>query len=483
MRNLLANLNLRTKLLFMMVALCFLSVVALLFLFAQTEKDLIDEVRRHTEDLSTAIQISIEQMSKQSGKGAGEIEAFKGFAGFRKKGIRAISVVNSSRDVIASSNPRLIGKKLNVKGESVKSIGNLTEYATSSGASKVYDILLPVVVGKELLGYIHIETQFEDFADVARSNHRYRLVATLLIFSIGILAAIYLSRRYSGPIQSIADAAQRVAAGDLSVRVEADRNDEIGRLTSNFNDMVRKLNENRELESRLRQAEHMSQIGTLASGIAHEVRNPLNMINLSIDHMRASYAPGDPDLRAGFAATVAGIKSEIERLDGMVTNFLNFGRPLSLQLKRLRVEPLIDETAALLSDSLSEQKITLAKAFSAAPTFVDADYRLLKTCFLNILINSVQAMPFGGAITVSTTARAGVVSVEIKDTGCGVAPENIGKVFDPYFTTRETGIGIGLALTKRVVEEHGGTISMASELDIGTTVTVDLPQSPKEYSS
>ncbi len=477
MRNILPNLNLKTKLLFMMVSLCFLSVAALLVLFAQAEKDLIDEVRRHTEDLSTAIQISIEQMSKASGKGTSEIEAFKGLAGFKKKGIRDISVVNSSRDVIASSNPRLIGKKLRVKGESVKNIGNVTEYTTSSGASKVYDILLPVVVGKDLLGYIHIETQFEDFADVARSNHVNRLAATLVIFSIGILAAIYLSRRYSGPIQTIADAAQRVAGGDLSVRIEADRGDEIGRLSRNFNDMVGKLSENRELESRLRQAEHMSRIGTLASGIAHEVRNPLNMINLSIDHLRASYAPEDPGRREGFTATVAGIKSEIERLDGMVTNFLNFGRPLHLQLKRLQVEPVLDETVALISDSLAEQKISLKKDFSASPCFVEADYRQLKTCFLNILINSVQAMPEGGSVTVRTSSRGPVVAVTVEDTGCGVAPENVPKVFDPYFTTKETGIGIGLALTKRVVEEHGGTITIASEVDRGTTVTVELPQS------
>ncbi|MBI5468910.1 MAG: HAMP domain-containing protein [Deltaproteobacteria bacterium] len=475
--NLLSNLNLKTKLLFMMVSLCFLSIVFLLILFAQAEKDLIDEVRRHTEDLSTAIQISIEQMSRANGKEAGEIEAFKGLAGFKKKGIRDISVVNSSRDVIASSNPRLIGKKLNVKGESFKNIGNVTEYTTTAGGRKVYDMLLPVVVGKELLGYIHIETQFEDFADIARGNHINRLAATLVIFSIGILAAMYLSRRYSEPIQSIADAAQRVASGDLSVRLEADRNDEIGRLTRNFNDMVGKLNENRELESRLKEAEHMSKIGTLASGIAHEVRNPLNLINLSIDHLRASYSPDDPGKREGFTATVAGIKSEIERLDGMVTNFLDFGRPLRLQLKRLQVEPVLDETFSLLFDSLSEQKITLKKEFAGSPCFVEADYRHLKTCFLNILINSIQAMPEGGSILVRAYSHDGAVSVAVEDTGCGVGPENIRKVFDPYFTTKETGIGIGLALTKRVVEEHGGTISITSVVDSGTTVTVDLPQS------
>ncbi|MBI5587491.1 MAG: HAMP domain-containing protein [Deltaproteobacteria bacterium] len=477
MQNIFSNLNLKTKLLFMMVSLCFLSIAFLLFLYAQAEKDLIDEVRHHTEDLSTAIQISIEQMSQAKEKDAKGIEGFKGLTGFKKKGIRAISVVNSARDVIASSNPRLIGKKLSVKGESVRNIGNVTEYTTTTGGQKMYDILLPVVIGKEKLGYIHIETQFEDFADIARKNHRNRLVATLVIFSIGILAAMYLSRRYSEPIQTIADAAQRVAGGDLSVRLEAGRHDEIGRLTRNFNDMVGKLNENRQLEFRLKEAEHMSKIGTLASGIAHEVRNPLNLINLSIDHLRAMYPPDDERKREAFLSTVASIKSEIERLDGMVTNFLNFGRPLHLQFKRLQVEPVLEETFSLLNDSLSEQNIILKKEFSAGPCFVMADYRHLKTCFLNILINAIQSMPDGGRLRVETSLLGGAVCVRIEDTGCGIGTENLQKVFDPYFTTKEIGIGLGLALTKRVVEEHGGRISISSVVDQGTTVTVNLPQS------
>ncbi|MEK7773150.1 MAG: HAMP domain-containing protein, partial [Deltaproteobacteria bacterium] len=281
MRNILSSLTLKTKLLFMMVSLCFLSVTFLLFLYGNAEKDLLDEVRRHTEEFSTAIQISIEQISR-SNEGT-YLNQLKGLAKLKKKGIKEISVVNNARDVIASSNPLLIGRKLSIKGESFKNIGNVTEYTTTTEGQKIYDILLPVVVGKERLGYIHISTQFDDFAAIARRNHRNRLIATLAIFSIGILAAMYLSKKYTEPMLKIAQAAHKVAGGDLSVRLKVAGDDEIGKLTQNFNDMVKKLNDNRELEAKLKEVEHMSKIGTLASGIAHEVRNPLNFINLSID--------------------------------------------------------------------------------------------------------------------------------------------------------------------------------------------------------
>ncbi len=474
-RNVLSSLSLKTKLLVIMVSLCFLSIASLLFIYAQAEKDLIDEVRRHTEELSEAIQISIEQMSQSSEKV--NIEKLRGLANLRKKGIKEISVINNGRDVIASSNPSLIGKKLSIKGESVKNIGNVTEYTSTTEGQKRYDILLPVVTGKTLLGYVHIATQFDDFTSIARANHRNRLIATLAIFSIGILLAMYLSNKYSEPIQSIADAAQRVAGGDLTVRLKVEDNSELGRLTRNFNDMVIKLGEKRELEARLKEAEHMSKIGSLASGIAHEVRNPLNLINLSIDHLRATNAPEDADKKESFLSTIAGIKSEIERLDGMVSSFLNFGKPLHLNPESVGLGPILNETMLLLSDRCAEQKISAEMKPAGELPKVMADYRQMKTCFLNLLLNAIQSMPYGGSLIVEPSLSGGEVRVTIEDTGCGISPENMARIFEPYFTTKDLGIGLGLALTKRIIEEHGGMLSISSVMDKGTTVTVSLPAS------
>lgn len=458
----------------MMVSLCFLTIALLFALYGKAEKDLIEGVRRHTEELSTAIQISMEQMSQS--KDERGIGGFKDLAQLKRKGIKEISVINNVREVVASSNARLIGKKLHVKGETFKNIGNLTEYTTTTEGQKRYDILLPVVVGKERLGYIHITTEFEDFADIAMINHRNRLVATIGIFSIGLLLALYLSETYTKPIQSIAEAAHSVAGGDLSVRLGTDNLDnELSRLTDNFNNMVEKLSENRELEKRLKEAEHLSKIGTLASGIAHEIRNPLNLINLSIDHLRTTSAPEDPAKKEVFTAAIGNIKSEIQRLDSMVTNFLNFGKPLKLSLSPVSVAGIVDETAALLSEGCSEQKIHLSVRAEKGLPPVNGDYKHIKTCLLNLFLNAMQAMPEGGRLTADVSGGAAGISVTIKDTGCGIAPENIEKVFEPYFTTKDAGIGLGLALTKRIVEEHGGKILIESAPESGTSITVTLP--------
>jgi signal transduction histidine kinase len=478
MRPFISNLSLKTKLLFTMVSLCFLTIVLLLILYSKAEKDLLEGVRRHTEDLSTAIQISLEQMS-QSKNEAG-MGAFKDLAKLKRKGIKEISVVNNVREVVASSNARLIGKKLDIKGETFKNIGNLTEYTTTTEGQKRYDILLPVVVGKDRLGYIHIATEFEDFADISLKNHRNRLLATIGIFSAGILFAIYLSENYTKPIQNIAEAAHSVARGDLSVRLNsANLDNELSLLTENFNNMVQKLGEHRELEKRLKEAEHLSNIGTLASGIAHEIRNPLNLINLSIDHLRSISAPEDAAKRAAFMNTIATIKSEIQRLDGMVTNFLNFGKPLNLSFAPVSISTVVDETAALLSEGCAGQKIRLGVHIEKGLPSVNADYKHIKTCLLNLFLNAMQAMPEGGKITADiSSAASGGISITVKDTGYGIAPENMEKIFKPYFTTKDAGIGLGLAFTKRIVEEHGGHIFVESSLDSGTSITLTLPPSP-----
>lgn len=458
----------------MMVSLCFLTVVFLLSLYSNAEQDILDEVRRHTEDLSTAIQISLEQMSKS--KMTSDISNLKNLTTLRRKGIKEISVINNEREIVASSSAKLIGKKLSLKGETYRNIGGLTEYTTVKGSTKRYDFLLPVVVGNDRLGYIHISTEFGDFTKIARRNHRNRLLATIAMFSIGIIAAIYLSRKYTKPIKSIADAAKEVAQGNLSVKLELDEIDnEIAQLARNFNEMVRKLGENHALQERLKEAEHLSKIGALASGIAHEVRNPLNFISLSIDHLRTVNAPEDPEKKEKFLATVGGIKSEIQRLDDMISNFLNFGRPMKLTFADLSLGQIIDETAALMTDACAEQSIMLSIRHQEGDKNIPGDYKHIKTCFVNLFLNAIQAMPGGGRLMAETNVNNGFVSVRIEDSGCGIMPENLGRIFEPYFTTKEVGIGLGLALTKRIIEEHGGNINVSSVLGKGSSITINLP--------
>jgi signal transduction histidine kinase len=268
--------------------------------------------------------------------------------------------------------------------------------------------------------------------------------------------------------------------------------------------MVDRLRANRALEARLHQAERLSAIGQLASGIAHEVRNPLNFINLSIDYLRSRFAPAADADREEFTRLVESVKGEVHRLNGMIENFLILGKPLKLDRKPCQVEVLLDDVAEVARQKAAAQRIRVEERVAPGLPAVLADAAQLKTCFMNLMVNAFQAMPQGGRLQIAaapvngagaaaipagggqpgngnelleaSAGRAkGWVEVTFQDTGAGIAAADLPQIFEPYFTTKETGIGLGLAITKKIVEEHGGDISVQSRQGEGTRVAVLLP--------
>jgi len=294
---------------------------------------------------------------------------------FKKKGIRDISILDNDKEVIASSNPKNMGKVLDIKGEIIKTLGGGREYLKTAEGHRNYDILLPVVVGNEQLGYVHIAIILDDFTELLRVNNLKRLIATIVVFAVGIIVSLFLSMKYTQPIHSLVKAARRVAEGDLTETMEVRGKDEIGELTMSFNEMVKGLREMKEMEDRLRRAEHLSRIGQLASGIAHEVRNPLNLINLSIDHLKARHAPSDPKDRDEFNNILYSIKTDIHRLNRLITNFLDYGKPLKMHLQPACINEIIEDVISLAGEKLIEQHIEMERRFSGMvpPQAVDRE--------------------------------------------------------------------------------------------------------------
>lgn len=471
----LKNVGLKTKLLVMMLALCIISIGLLFILYQIAEKKLITSVKKYTEELSSAIQISVEQMTAEDMETNEEM--LKEYVSqFKKRGVREISILNNEMEIIASSNPKKIGQTIDAKTKKIVNPEVAHGDSVASESRRSYDIILPVVVGYEQLGYIHITMRFDDFADLLRSNNQKRLLGTSVVFAIGIAISIFLSMKYVKPINNLAKATQRVAAGDLQEIPETNARDEIGELTRNFNEMVRGLRENKKLEERLMAAEHLSKIGQLASGIAHEIRNPLNFINLSIDHLRKEYQPEDSKKQEEFQSMVLSIKAEIGRLNSMIGNFLDYGKPLTLKLEKVLLEDVLKETLTVAEHMIREQKVELKIDYSKdIPATINIDRQQIKACFMNIVLNAIQAMPCGGRLSVNTSLTDGFAVVKIEDTGDGITEEHLAKVFEPYFTTKTAGIGLGLALTKRIIEEHGGRIDIKSRLGEGTVVFIKLP--------
>ncbi|MBI5047570.1 MAG: HAMP domain-containing protein [Deltaproteobacteria bacterium] len=468
------NLGLKTKLLLMMLTLCIISIGLLFILYNIAEKKLIVSVKRYTEELSSAIQVSVEHMTAEDIEGNEEM--LKEYVSqFKKRGIREISILNNEMKVIASSNPQKIGQAIDMKGKKAGNTEIGHNYLSAAESQRSYDIMLPVIIGYEQLGFVHVAVRFDDFADILRSNNYKRLIGTSLVFAIGIAISIFLSMKYVRPINNLAKATQRITAGDLQEIPEVSGSGDIGNLTKNFNEMVKGLRENKKLEEKLNAAEHLSKIGQLASGIAHEIRNPLNFINLSIDYLKNEYQPEDSKKGEEFHGLVSGIKAEISRLNNMIDNFLDYGKPLTLRLERFFVEDIIQEVLAIADCRIREQQLELKTNFSKDIPAVNLDRQQIKACFVNITLNAIQAMSCGGKLSVTTALNNGFITVELEDTGEGIAEDHLTKIFEPYFTTKTAGIGLGLAITKRIIEEHKGRIDIKSKQGNGTTVSVEFP--------
>ncbi|MFZ6016885.1 MAG: sensor histidine kinase [Nitrospirota bacterium] len=171
---------------------------------------------------------------------------------------------------------------------------------------------------------------------------------------------------------------------------------------------------------------------------------------------------------------MASIKQEIQRLNNLVRDFFDYGKPLKLDIKETDVSKIIDDLIELVRVKAQKDGIKIHRQFGELPKLY-LDPELIKTCIFNVILNAFQAMPAGGDLTVSTEASDNRFSIIIEDTGIGVSKENLPKVFEPFFSTRNTGLGLGLAMTKRVVEEHSGRVDFKSEEGRGSTVTISLP--------
>ncbi len=221
---------------------------------------------------------------------------------------------------------------------------------------------------------------------------------------------------------------------------------------------------------RLVEQERMVAAGQFATGMAHEIKNPLSAIKTFAEYLPEKY--DDPAFRDKFFRIV---QSEIERINTIVKELLDFAKPAPLQVQPVQLSQLLDETLAFLSNQLLKHGVELLKNFSDNGTTIQADPKQLKQVLLNILLNSLEAMPAGGRLQVSTQVLDGRMTLRVTDTGCGIPEEYHSKLFDPFFTTKERGMGLGLAIVKGVVERHGGEVAIRSQPGKGTTVEVRLP--------
>jgi signal transduction histidine kinase len=463
--------KLNTKLVIIMLSLLVLVLLTLFILNQYAQTALVNEIQDSSQEISKAIQMSIEDLTSDAQTSRLTDYLIKA----REKGINEINIINAEGEIIDSSDPAKIGKKRELK-KLEKGIHAVRRPVGGAMLSqKPYEVVVPVIVGDEQLGYVQINMLLDNIRDIQRANFIQRLFATGMVFTVGIALTIFLARRYTTPIKNLVEYFKRISAGDLSVTIPVESSDEIGEMAAGFNNMVEKLREREALEKRLYEAEHLSRVGQLASGIAHEIRNPLNYISLAIDHLKAELLPCSGDKCSELEELAEKIKEEVRRANYMVVNFMNYGRPLKLRRTQVVYTELLDKVLPVLQDRLTEQHVVVDKQIPAdlPPLWIDRE--LFRNCILNFITNASQAMPEGGTITLGARLEEGQVKLTFCDQGSGISPDNLGKIFQPYFTTKDVGIGLGLAITERIIKEHGGRIEIESTVGCGTVFTVSLP--------
>ncbi len=244
---------------------------------------------------------------------------------------------------------------------------------------------------------------------------------------------------------------------------------------------LRDVTERRLLERKLVQTGKLASIGTFTAGLAHEIRNPLNSVNLQLTLLERRIRDGLRYSEAESLHLINIVREEVSRLDNLVTEFLFFAKPLNLHFHPHNIHRILDDVFALFHARMMQNGITLERKYVENPPLLSLDEEKMKQALINIVQNSIEAMTDGGTLKVSTRARDKKVEVRLKDTGAGIPEEDLDKVFEVFYTSKEKGTGLGLPISFHIIEMHGGTIEIESTEGAGTACIITLAVGPAKY--
>lgn len=220
----------------------------------------------------------------------------------------------------------------------------------------------------------------------------------------------------------------------------------------------------------IEKSERLAAMGELAASVAHEVRNPLAGMKGALEVLRGELAVKPQNLEI-----VDELLAQIERLEHLVRDLLNYARPRAVSLQLFDLQDLLDRLLRLYKEQADAAGITLQRIYGPGTSNMPADPQQMEQVFINLIHNAIQAMEEGGTLTLSTRASNGAIVVTFEDSGAGIPPSDLKRIFQPFFTTKHRGSGLGLPIVKRILEAHGGRIELQSEVGKGTVVSVIVP--------
>jgi two-component system nitrogen regulation sensor histidine kinase NtrY len=350
------------------------------------------------------------------------------------------------------------------------------EWTADADSAETLHVLPLTGRNGELLGALMVGSSRADLVHLTRHIMKLAGAVAAAAMLIGLLLTWWVSARITRPIEELAEAARDVAAGHWDTRIDLRGRDETGQLASAFNHMTQTLAAQRE---RLVQTERVAAWRELARRLAHELRNPLFPLQITVENMQRARQLGYDQFLEVFNESTATLKAELANLNTIVNRFSDFSKMPPPEFARVDVNDLLRNAVRLFEPQFHEvgkPNITTEYFLKDGLAEIDGDPALLHKAFQNLVLNALDAMPAGGALTFRTSEIQAGVRVEVSDTGKGLTPEECSRLFTPYYTTKQQGTGLGLAIVQSVVSDHRGTISVASEEGHGTTFRIELPR-------
>ncbi len=352
----------------------------------------------------------------------------------RAAGAEFVALLDTNLNVVAHTDPSRIGQQ--EKEPQVSGVYDnrqrLSKIVESSGGKRYLEVVKPIVLYQSNLGFLKIGLSLEAM-DIAWYNSlRAIVILSLTVFAAGILGMAAIFHNQNSYLQQV-----------------------------------------KALEIEVLQRERLSAMGNLSAAVAHEVRNPLNAISMGLQRLKMEFQPTED--RDQYSRLTELMLGEAHRLNSIVEQFLSLARPVKIKAEALPVPEILKELAALQESHARESNVQIQVIAARNLPPLSADPSHLTQVLLNLMLNGLQAMPEGGTLTLEAKTSNGNFLIAVTDTGSGIAADNLRRIFEPYFTTSAKGTGLGLAISRRIIEDHGGRITVTSKVGQGARFEISLP--------
>jgi nitrogen fixation/metabolism regulation signal transduction histidine kinase len=333
-------------------------------------------------------------------------------------------------------------------------------------------IALPLNAGGQTLGVLLASSSLDEQLALERAILWIGVWVGGSGIVLGILLGWWTTERVTRPVDELAQGARAVAGGDWSTQVRVTSSDEIGELASAFNRMTTQLIQHRE---RALQAERVAAWRELARRLAHELKNPLFPLQITVENLRRSRSAPPGEFEEIFNESTATLLDEVRHLKTIVGQFSDFAKMPAPRFERLEMDALVRNVIRLYRARMEAAGIESTITFEPPDLSIEADPEQMQRALGNLVLNAIDAMRNGGTLRFSAGMKDGFVRIEVSDTGQGLTEEEASRLFTPYYTTKQHGTGLGLAIVQSVVSDHGGKISVESAPGRGAKFIIDLP--------